>query len=72
MSEKIMRLPRVLDTVGRSRAALYRLIAVGEFPRPIRVGPQAVGWLSSEIEAWINKRIVERDTSFKRPQQIAK
>ncbi|MDR1647773.1 MAG: AlpA family phage regulatory protein [Zoogloeaceae bacterium] len=27
------------------------------FPRPINLGPRAVGWLSGEIDAWIKSRI---------------
>jgi prophage regulatory protein len=32
-----------------------------EFPKPVRLGPNAVGWLKSEIEAWQQARIAERD-----------
>lgn len=34
-----------------SRATLYRWMP-HSFPRPIKIGPQAVRWLRSEIEAW--------------------
>ncbi|MFO1251549.1 MAG: AlpA family phage regulatory protein [Inhella sp.] len=26
------------------------------FPRPVRLGPAAVGWVSEELEAWLETR----------------
>lgn len=39
-----------------SRSAIYRLMRTGQFPEPIRIGPRAVRWPESEIEAWIESR----------------
>jgi prophage regulatory protein len=47
--------------LGCSRATLYRLVAAGALPRPIRLSPNMVGWLAHEIDAWIAGRIAERD-----------
>jgi prophage regulatory protein len=33
----------------------------GNFPRPIKLGAQAVGWLETEISDWTSARIRERD-----------
>ncbi|WP_442781004.1 helix-turn-helix transcriptional regulator [Alteromonas sp. a30] len=30
--------------------------ASGEFPRSIRIGARAVGWLESDIDQWIETR----------------
>ena len=32
-----------------------------EFPRPVRIGDNSVGFVESEIDAWIAARIAERD-----------
>lgn len=56
-SERIIRLKAVKARCGLSRSTLYNRIAAGEFPRPVALGPRAVGWLESEINAWIAARI---------------
>lgn len=58
---RILRRPEVQARVGLSRASLYRFLRVGGFPLPLRLGPQAVGWLEEEIDAWIEQRRQERD-----------
>jgi prophage regulatory protein len=57
--EKIIRLQAVKARCGLSRSTLYNRIATGEFPRPVSLGPRSVGWLESEINAWIAERINE-------------
>lgn len=59
--ECVLRKPEVLRRVGRSNTQLYRDIRSGRFPRPIRLGPQSVGWLASEIDAYIASLASERD-----------
>jgi prophage regulatory protein len=41
---------------------ILRLEKKGHFPRRIKVGPNRVAWLQSEVEQWIAKRVSERDT----------
>ena len=38
---------------GLSRSTLYRMMRVGAFPEPFRIGPGAVRWSSAEVERWI-------------------
>lgn len=56
-SEKIIRLGTVKARCGLSRSTLYNRIAAGEFPSPVALGARAVGWVESEISAWIASRI---------------
>jgi prophage regulatory protein len=65
---RLMRRPEVLTRVGLSSSTLYEMTAAGEFPAPIPIGRQAVGWLESEVDAWIKKRIELRDS---RPRKRA-
>jgi prophage regulatory protein len=53
----LSRLPQIKQRTGLSRSSIYAKIGRGEFPSPIRLGPRAVGWLDSEIEAWITQRV---------------
>ena len=57
---RILRLPEVMARVGLSRASVYLYIGKGLFPRPVAIGRRAVGWLESEIDAWLAARIRER------------
>lgn len=56
-SRRFFRLPEVKHQVGLGRTAIYQKIKSGEFPKPYPLGARAVGWLSDEIEAWIESRI---------------
>ena len=56
MPTRILRRPHVLDRIGASRATLYRWMEAGRFPRPVRLGPQAVGWREDEVDEWIESR----------------
>ena len=56
MSLKILRRKDVEEIVGLSRSTIYKLMSTCAFPRSIRLGPRAVGWRLSDIEAWIEFR----------------
>lgn len=61
--EEILKLPAVKKKTGKSRSSIYADMAEGRFPRPIPLGGlRAVGWLSSEIDGWLQMRIAERDS----------
>ncbi|NKI72513.1 AlpA family phage regulatory protein [Collimonas pratensis] len=53
----ILRLPQVKERTGLSRSTLYSLIKDGKFAAPIPIGARAVGWLSSDIDTWIDARV---------------
>jgi prophage regulatory protein len=52
------------DLAGRgirfSRVHVSRLEKEGKFPKHFNLGPQSIGWLEDEIEAWIAARAAER------------
>ena len=55
------RLPAVKARTGMSRSEIYRRIALGDFPRPIKLGERASAWPEHEVTAWIVSRIAARD-----------
>lgn len=59
--KQLIRLPRVRETVGLSRSEIYRLIGLGRFPRPVRLGERAVAWDMDEIQRFISERIEARE-----------
>lgn len=36
-----------------SKASIYRKIAEGTFPAPLKIGASRVAWRSSQVESWI-------------------
>lgn len=57
---RILRRAEVEARTGFKRAHLYHLIKEGSFPKPVPIGVRAVGWISSEIDQWINDRLQAR------------
>lgn len=44
--------PTVLRMTGLGRSTIYRWIADGSFPAPVRLGPRAVAWRWSDLARW--------------------
>lgn len=57
----LLRLPQVQARAGLSRSELYRRIAAGTFPAPVKLGERASAWPESEVSAWCAARIAARD-----------
>lgn len=57
----VLRLPEVIAKTGLSRTTIYNRISLNEFPKPIKLGPRAVGWLNHEINDWIDAMGAMRD-----------
>ena len=59
----LLRIGKVSDASGISRAYIYQLCKEGRFPKPVTLVPggTSVAWVASEIEAWVNERIAKRD-----------
>lgn len=55
------RLPQVMARTGRCRSDIYRGIASGDFPAPIKLGERASAWSAAEVDSWIASRIAPRD-----------
>ncbi|CAO97477.1 helix-turn-helix transcriptional regulator [Erwinia tasmaniensis] len=61
MSQNLIRMPEVLRRIGLGKAWVYKLISQGIFPKPVKIGSRSIAFVESEIDAWINQRIAERD-----------
>lgn len=57
MSKAILRLNATLAKTGLSRSVLYSEISKGNFPKQINLSERSVGFLESEVDAWIDERI---------------
>lgn len=54
---QILRRPEVEAMTGLARSTIYAAITAGKFPRPIRLGARSVGWLASDLDAWLAERV---------------
>ena len=46
--------------VPYTRQHILRLEKAGKFPKRLKIGARRVGWLLSEIEAWVGERAALR------------
>jgi prophage regulatory protein len=56
-SNRILRMAELKTRIGLSRSTIYEFQNSGHFPRSVSLGSRAVGWLESDIEAWMESRI---------------
>jgi prophage regulatory protein len=57
ISLQIIRLPQVCRVTGLRRSMIYQLESQQRFPKRIKIGIRAVGWIESEVQIWVEKRI---------------
>lgn len=55
---KVVRHAEVRQKLNVSSAKLFDMVAKGKFPKPFVIipGGRAVGWLESDVDAWIINR----------------
>lgn len=56
--DALWRQPEVLAVVPLGASTMWRMIAAGEFPKPIRLTPRTVAWRASDVRAWIEARAI--------------
>lgn len=55
-SKNFNKLTSLVTRVGLSKSTIYKMIKAGNFPPPKQLGMRSVGWLESDIQAWIDSR----------------
>jgi prophage regulatory protein len=58
VSRTILRKSEVLRRTGLSDTSLWRFVKAGEFPRPVQLGANSVGWYDDLVDEWIATRPV--------------
>jgi prophage regulatory protein len=59
--ESCLRTKEICRKTGVSRWTIKRMEEAGDFPKSIRLGRRAIGWMESEVTAWMAQRQRERD-----------
>ena len=59
ISNRVLRMRDLPQKVGFRPSTIYEMVATGRFPRPFKLvsGGRASGWLESDIDAWLDKRV---------------
>jgi prophage regulatory protein len=60
---KLIKLKAVMDCTGLARSTVYKFIAEGRFPKPVKLGVRMVAWVEAEVLAWIEARVQARDSA---------
>ena len=58
---KAIRVARVLELTGFSRATLWRMPNTDKtFPKPFHLSPGITAWSEAEVIDWLNSKMAER------------
>lgn len=57
---KLIRLTQVMECTGLARSTVYKFIAEGDFPKPVKLGVRVAAWVEAEVLAWIQHKIEKR------------
>ena len=55
-ANSLLRLPDVQKLTGLSRSSVYRLEAIGDFPKRVHLSERATAWRENELLDWIESR----------------
>lgn len=56
--DKLVDMVFITRLTGLTDKWFYKLISLGEFPKPIKLG-RSSRWLESEVKAWLQQRIAQ-------------
>ena len=60
-NSKVLKVKEVASEISVSVPQVYKLVSIGRFPKPIKLGERGSGWLITEIDAWLQSRVDLRD-----------
>jgi prophage regulatory protein len=56
MAKKVIRRREVEARIGLACSTIYAMMADDKFPRPLKIGRRAVGWIEEDIDKWLSDR----------------
>ena len=56
LNDQLVTMAFITKLTGLTDKWFYKLISLGQFPRPIKLG-RSSRWLRSEVEIWLQQRI---------------
>lgn len=49
----LLKVQTITAAAGISSATIYRKVATGDFPAPVRLGARCTRWKSGDVQAWM-------------------
>ena len=61
--DTILRWSDIKKVTGLGRTTVHSMVRQGKFPKPIKLSEngRASGWISSEVQKWLDSRLAARD-----------
>jgi prophage regulatory protein len=56
MEKKLLTPKAVCERTSLSRSSLDRLVAIGHFPKPVRITERRLAYDAGAVEAWIEEK----------------
>ena len=56
MAKKVIRRREVEARISLACSTIYAMMADDKFPRPLKIGRPAVGWIEEDIDKWLSDR----------------
>lgn len=70
--ERLIKLPEVIKMTGISRTEIYRLEAVGKFPKRVPLSERSTAWVEAEVAAWVRAKIAAREEAAKQRIEVGR
>ena len=67
--QKLLRFGEVIERTRLSRSTIYNMMKDGTFPKSRRAGKQAIFWLESEINDWLENMPVSDPSDWHSPNR---
>lgn len=61
--DTLLTMPEVEALTRLSKPTVYQMIREGRFPKQVRLGPNKVAWLRSEVLGWIGEKADAREAA---------
>ena len=58
--ERLLSIHKVQEITGRSRTAIYN---DKSFPKSVKISERRIGWPESEVRAWVDAKIAQREAA---------
>jgi prophage regulatory protein len=57
---KFLRIDEVVGMTGLGKSTIYEYMKEGRFPASIKIGLRSVAWVSTDVEGWMNQKLMSR------------
>lgn len=64
--------PEVAAPIPFSAPTLWRKVAAGEFPKPVKLSERVTAWKVGEVRAWMEERAAQVDMTGSQPCKRSK